>query len=195
MRIARHKPPVVRLSPKSSLEILLSNSSRVGMFVTGLVAAVFALSTARLILEPITLGVVIGLMLGPIASRLERRGVPAGFSAAAVVLVFLALVAVMALALAAPLSGWLNRLPEIGRQLQFHLNQLQQPLDALKHLRDQLRDAINLAHRHGLLIIGQQIEDAQAAAAMWMGGVDFIQGNLVQSVGKELDFDFQSAVL
>jgi len=62
-------------------------------------------------------------------------------------------------------------------------------------LRDQLREAINLAHRHGLLIIGQQIEDAQAAAAMWMGGVDFIQGNLVQSVGKELDFDFQSAVL
>ncbi|KRG37762.1 response regulator receiver protein [Stenotrophomonas panacihumi] len=62
-------------------------------------------------------------------------------------------------------------------------------------LRDELRDAINLAHRHGLLIIGQQIEDAQAAAAMWMGGVDLIQGNLVQSVGKELDFDFHSAVL
>ncbi len=62
-------------------------------------------------------------------------------------------------------------------------------------LRDQLRESINLAHRHGLLIIGQQIEDAQAAAAMWMGGVDLIQGNLVQSVGKELDFDFQSAVL
>ena len=62
-------------------------------------------------------------------------------------------------------------------------------------LRDELRDAINLVHRHGLLIIGQQIEDAQAAAAMWMGGVDLIQGNLVQSVGKELDFDFHSAVL
>ncbi|HEY0335168.1 MAG TPA: EAL domain-containing protein [Stenotrophomonas sp.] len=62
-------------------------------------------------------------------------------------------------------------------------------------LRDELRGAIDLAHRHGLLIIGQQIEDAQAAAAMWVGGVDFIQGNLVQSVGRELDFDFQSTVL
>ena len=62
-------------------------------------------------------------------------------------------------------------------------------------LRDGLRGAIDLAHRHGLLIIGQQIEDAQAAAAMWVGGVDFIQGNLVQSVGRELDFDFQSTVL
>ena len=62
-------------------------------------------------------------------------------------------------------------------------------------LRDQLRGTIDQAHRLGLLVIGQQIEDPQAAAAMWMGGIDYIQGNLVSSVGSELDFDFQSAVL
>lgn len=62
-------------------------------------------------------------------------------------------------------------------------------------LRDQLRGTIDLAHRLGLQVIGQQIEDPQAAAAMWMGGIDYIQGNLVSSVGAEMDFDFQSAVL
>ncbi len=62
-------------------------------------------------------------------------------------------------------------------------------------LRDQLRGTIDQAHRLGLQVIGQQIEDPQAAAAMWMGGIDYIQGNLVSSVGTELDFDFQSAVL
>ncbi|WP_372018196.1 EAL domain-containing protein [Pseudoxanthomonas sp. 10H] len=62
-------------------------------------------------------------------------------------------------------------------------------------LRDQLRGTIDLAHRLGLQVIGQQIEDPQAAAAMWMGGIDYIQGNLVHSVGTELDFDFQNAVL
>jgi EAL domain-containing protein (putative c-di-GMP-specific phosphodiesterase class I) len=62
-------------------------------------------------------------------------------------------------------------------------------------LRDQLRGTIDQAHRLGLQVIGQQIEDPQAAAAMWMGGIDFIQGNLVHSVGTELDFDFQNAVL
>ena len=62
-------------------------------------------------------------------------------------------------------------------------------------LRDQLRGTIDQAHRLGLQVIGQQIEDPQAAAAMWMGGIDYIQGNLVSSVGSELDFDFQSAVL
>ncbi|MGB3874075.1 MAG: EAL domain-containing protein [Stenotrophomonas sp.] len=62
-------------------------------------------------------------------------------------------------------------------------------------LRDELRGVIDAAHRANLQVIGQQIEDPQAAAAMWMGGVDFIQGNVVQSVGSELDFDFQNAVL
>ena len=62
-------------------------------------------------------------------------------------------------------------------------------------LRDQLRGAIDLAHRLGLQVIGQQIEDPQAAAAMWMGGIDYIQGNLVSSVGADLNFDFRSAVL
>lgn len=62
-------------------------------------------------------------------------------------------------------------------------------------LRDELRGVIDQAHRAGLQVIGQQIEDPQAAAAMWMGGVDFIQGNLVQAVGSELGFDFHNAVL
>ena len=66
---------------------------------------------------------------------------------------------------------------------------------ASQQLRDELRGAIDAAHRAGLQIIGQQIEDPQAAAAMWMSGIDFIQGNVVQSVGSELDFDFQNTVL
>lgn len=66
---------------------------------------------------------------------------------------------------------------------------------ANQQTRDELRGAIDAAHRAGALIIGQQIEDPQAAAAMWMGGVDFIQGNMVQSAGSELNFDFHNAVL
>ncbi|WP_421567958.1 EAL domain-containing protein [Stenotrophomonas sp. PD6] len=66
---------------------------------------------------------------------------------------------------------------------------------ANQQTRDELRGAIDAAHRAGALIIGQQIEDPQAAAAMWMGGVDFIQGNMVQSAGSELNFDFHTAVL
>jgi len=62
-------------------------------------------------------------------------------------------------------------------------------------LNAQLSGIIELAHKQGLQVIAQQIEDPQAAAAMWMGGIDFIQGNLVQGVGSELGFDFHNAVL
>ncbi len=94
---------------------------------------------------------------------------------------------------------------EPGREAESLLSQL--PLGYLRvaaryaaahkdpALRDQLRGMIDMAHRVGLQVIGQQIEDPQAAAAMWMGGIDFIQGNLVQGVNSELDFDFKNAVL
>jgi diguanylate cyclase (GGDEF)-like protein len=62
-------------------------------------------------------------------------------------------------------------------------------------LRDELRTLIDRAHRRGLLVIAQRVEDAQSAATLWMSGIDFIQGNLVQQAGADLAFDFRAAVL
>ena len=62
-------------------------------------------------------------------------------------------------------------------------------------LRDEMRGVIDRAHRLGLLVVGHQIEDPQAAANLWMSGIDFIQGNLVQRASGDLEFDFHSAVL
>ncbi|NUS37516.1 MAG: EAL domain-containing protein, partial [Lysobacter sp.] len=62
-------------------------------------------------------------------------------------------------------------------------------------LRDELRGIIDHAHRQGLQVIGPQVEDPQGAATLWMSGIDFIQGNLVQQAAGELDFDFQHSVL
>lgn len=62
-------------------------------------------------------------------------------------------------------------------------------------VRDEMRVLIDRAHRLGLQVIGHRVEDPQAAATLWMGGIDYIQGNLVQHAGGELDFDFQHAVL
>ncbi|WP_058564472.1 EAL domain-containing protein [Xylella fastidiosa] len=54
---------------------------------------------------------------------------------------------------------------------------------------------IEQAHEHNLHVIGQCIEDAQAATFMWMNGVDLIQGNLFQNVSKDLNFNFHDMVL
>lgn len=66
---------------------------------------------------------------------------------------------------------------------------------ATSEVRDEMRVAIDRAHRLGLQVVGHRVEDPQAAATLWMGGIDFIQGNLVQQAVGELDFDFQHAVL
>ena len=62
-------------------------------------------------------------------------------------------------------------------------------------LRDELRGVIDRAHRQGLQVIGPQVEDPQCAATLWMSGIDFIQGNLVQQAEVNLEFDFTHSVL
>jgi len=76
------KTPIVRLPPKSNFEPLLARSAQVSLVFIGVVAFVFSLHAGEYILARISLGIVIGLMLEPVASRLERRGLPCGLSAA-----------------------------------------------------------------------------------------------------------------
>jgi EAL domain-containing protein (putative c-di-GMP-specific phosphodiesterase class I)/DNA-binding response OmpR family regulator len=68
-------------------------------------------------------------------------------------------------------------------------------LDADPELREELREVIGMAHASGLKVIGAQVESPAAAATLWMGGVDYIQGNLLQGAGSTLDFDFHHSVL
>jgi predicted PurR-regulated permease PerM len=134
------KAPIVRLPPKSNVELLLLRSAQVAVIVMGLVAAVFALEAGEYILAPASLGIVLGLMLGPLATRLEKRGLRPGLSASIVVLVFIAGICLFAVAVAAPLSVWLSRLPQLWSNLQLQLSELRAPLEALKSVRDQIRE-------------------------------------------------------
>jgi EAL domain-containing protein (putative c-di-GMP-specific phosphodiesterase class I)/PleD family two-component response regulator len=62
-------------------------------------------------------------------------------------------------------------------------------------LRDELKVLVDLVHRRGLKVIGHGVEDAQAAATLWMSGIDYIQGNLVQQADQDVNFDFNQTVL
>jgi len=62
-------------------------------------------------------------------------------------------------------------------------------------LKAELGHLVKRAHDKGLMVVAQRVEDAQAAATLWMSGIDFLQGNLVQPADKSLSFDFQAAVL
>jgi predicted PurR-regulated permease PerM len=138
-RVAK-KAPIVRLPPKSNVELLLLRSAQVAVIVMGFVTAVFALHAGQYILAPASLGIVLGLMLGPVATRLENKGMRPGLSASLVVILFIIAICLFAAAVAAPLSVWLSRLPQLWSNLQLQLSELKAPLDALKSVRDQLRE-------------------------------------------------------
>lgn len=61
--------------------------------------------------------------------------------------------------------------------------------------RTRLTGVVDRAHERGILVIAPRVEDARTAATLWMTGVDFIQGNLVQLASSGLEFDFSAAVL
>lgn len=138
-RTAR-RAPIVRLPPKSNIELLLSRGSQISIIVVGLIAFIFALKAGEYILAPASLGVVVGLMLGPVATAVEKRGVPPGLSAILVVLLFVMLIGLFTLAIATPLSVWIGRLPQIWEDLRVQLAELKGPLDTLKGMREQLRE-------------------------------------------------------
>jgi len=60
---------------------------------------------------------------------------------------------------------------------------------------EELRAIIRAAHEGQRSVIASQVENAQAAAALWSVGVDLIQGNFVQQAGVELGFDFSASAL
>jgi len=64
---------------------------------------------------------------------------------------------------------------------------------ATAQAREELRMAIEAAHHAGVQTIGQPFEDPQTVAAMWPGGIDFIQGSPVPQGRRELDSSFPSA--
>jgi EAL domain-containing protein (putative c-di-GMP-specific phosphodiesterase class I)/CheY-like chemotaxis protein len=62
-------------------------------------------------------------------------------------------------------------------------------------VHDEMRTLIDRAHLLGLQVIGQHVEDPQTAAKLWLSGIDYIQGDLVQRAADAMNFDFQHALL
>ncbi|MCV0394085.1 MAG: AI-2E family transporter [Rhizobiaceae bacterium] len=161
---ANLRPPVVRLPPRSSFEILLARSAQIAIIFVALVVLVMALQHGRFLLAPLALSVVIGLMLGPLATYLEdRRRFPCWLSALVVVLVFLLIVAALALAIAQPLGFWFGRAPQIWEQLQVRLGELREPIAALQSFRDELRE---VAGGSNMTVALEETSPAESIAMM-----------------------------
>jgi predicted PurR-regulated permease PerM len=123
----------------TQFERVMIVSARIALLICGVLALVVALALGKVILAPVTLAIVVGLMFGPLADMMERRGVPSALSAGVVVLIFLGVLTVAAIMFAQPLSYWIARGPVMWEKLQSQLANLKGPLESLGAVQDQLK--------------------------------------------------------
>ncbi len=117
----------------------LDAAARVSVIFVASIVLVATLHFSKTVLSPILLAVVLGIMFGPIADRIERFRIPASWSAAIVVLLFIVLISIAIAVFAAPLSTWIDQLPRIWARLRFELASWQDNLETIAELQSQLR--------------------------------------------------------
>jgi predicted PurR-regulated permease PerM len=123
---------------ESQFERLLSNAAQLAIVGLGLAALLLVLQAGQVILAPVTLAIVVGLMFGPVADRVEAWGIPSVVSAALVVLLLIGVIALGVAMFAVPLSGWAARVPVIWERLQHQIANFREPLESLGDLQGQL---------------------------------------------------------
>jgi predicted PurR-regulated permease PerM len=115
-----------------------AQAATVGIFIIMFFAA---LSLARPILLPVTAAFVVTLMLSPLSERADKTGIPAVITA---MLLWLAVVAVFYMVVtlvSAPVVAWVHKAPDIGRSIQEKLQLFEEPLAALRDMRNALLPA------------------------------------------------------
>jgi len=116
------QPPVIRRAEVVAFAL-------VALLVICIVAVLYA---AKAFFLPIVSAFVVGTMLSPAASLLERHRIPRAVSAVLIVTSVGAGVAFMIGLISSPLVEWSTRLPELGSQLKEKLHVFDRPL-ALWH--------------------------------------------------------------
>ena len=110
----------------------------VGVFVLAVVAC---LALGRPILLPVLAAVLIGTTFAPIIKRANQHGISSGLASILIVALMMAAAALAMTLLAAPITEWIGRAPEIGASIKERLYVLDQPLAALHELEHALAPA------------------------------------------------------
>jgi predicted PurR-regulated permease PerM len=92
------------------------------------------LYVGRAILLPILIAAVLAMTLAPLIKAGKRRGISPWIASILIVVFGIGLLALAATAIAAPVSEWIGRAPEIGATIKQRLSVLEPPLAALREL-------------------------------------------------------------
>jgi predicted PurR-regulated permease PerM len=135
--------------PDSAGELppLIRRQEMVAIALVGLlaIAVVAVLYLAKAFFLPVVMAFVVGTMLSPIASFLERYRVPRGVGAVLIVMTVAALGTFIVGLIAAPAMDWSSRLPELAAQLKDKLHIFDRPLALWHQLQTMLGGSDPLA--------------------------------------------------
>jgi predicted PurR-regulated permease PerM len=112
---------------------------------------------------------VVGLVFGPVADRLENRGLNPGLSAGIIVLMFLALLAASIALFAVPLTEWVARAPAIWERVQTELLNWKGQLEALSAVQEQIDSALGGDAMSVRVEDGSQVVDIALIAPALLG--------------------------
>src|ERR1700693_5619046 len=111
---------------------ILVRGAIIGIFLLLLIPF---LESARAILMPVLAAVVVGTMLAPLTSILDRHGIPPIIYATLVVIVLLAALQVAVLALSSPIVSAVGQADQINARLMEIVQALERPLGFLRRLQ------------------------------------------------------------
>ena len=128
-------PPVIRRAEVVAFAL-------VALLVIVVVAVLYV---ARPFFLPITMAFIVGTMLSPAASLLERYRIPRPLGAVLLVIAVGAAVAFMVGLISSPVVEWSARLPELGAILKEKLHVFDRPLALWEELQSMVGGSNNLA--------------------------------------------------
>jgi len=137
-REARYALEIHDPEPLASIEDVWTTASQmatVGIFLLLLVACLYF---CRPILLPILTALLIGTTFAPVIKAANARGVSPWLSAIVLVLLGLTAAGISITMLAAPVSEWIGRAPEIGASIKEKLYVFDRPLAAMHELQQVL---------------------------------------------------------
>ena len=135
--------------PDSKIELppVVSRAEAVAFALIALlvIVVVAVLYFARAFFLPITMAFIVGTMLSPAASMLERYRIPRALGAVAIVIAVGAAVSFMVGLIASPVMDWSSRLPELGAILREKLHVFDRPLALWQELQTMVGGSDTLA--------------------------------------------------
>jgi predicted PurR-regulated permease PerM len=135
---------------KAELPPIISRAEIVAFSLVSLltICVVAVLYAAKAFFLPIVMAFIVGTMLSPAASFLERRRIPRAVAAVLIVIAVGAGGAFIVGLIAAPLMEWSSKLPELGAQLKDKLHIFDRPLALWQQLQGMLGGSDTLATFH-----------------------------------------------